>query len=101
MPVPSQEEGGGLGVRKGIWPVEKHHLKPHDEPRLNCGTRPTRAWHGQRTLNDDDDDDDDDDDVLLLATIPAYYFFRKALTITILLNVVSAVRAGLTVCHII
>ena len=40
----------------------KHRLKPHDEPRLNCGTRPTRAWHGQRTLNGDDDDDDDDDD---------------------------------------
>ena len=40
----------------------KHRLKPHDEPRLNCGTRPTRAWHGQRTLNGDDDDDDDDDE---------------------------------------
>src|SRR5512139_2778050 len=35
VPVPSQEEGGGLGVRKGIRPVEKHCLKPHHEPRLN------------------------------------------------------------------
>ena len=59
MPVPSQEEGGGLGVRKGIRPVENTASNHIMSLGLICGTRPTRAQHGQRTLNGDGDDDDE------------------------------------------